>query len=301
MLFFPAVAEGEFGRLVYSSGDIKEERDMSDYKKMVSISDYKGTFGAAIGDIYGSYYEFQYGPKTPKADIRIHRSSTYTDDTVLTAAIADWLASRGKRKGVAHYLRKWANKYPTAGFGGMFHHWMFQENAGPYNSFGNGSAMRVSAVAYYAKDLEECELLAKESAEATHNHPEGIKGAVVIAGCIYLALRGASRKEIEEYAGKHYDLDLDFDAMMAEYGHGEEICQVTVPQAIWCFLHSDSFDDCLRLCLMIRWDADTLAAIACPIAEAYYKEIPLEYLLEAKNRLPEDIRLTLEWVRKEAL
>lgn len=271
---------------------------MKNYKTLISINDYKGTYGATIGDIYGSYYEFKHGPKTPKQFIQIHDSSTFTDDTVLTAAIADYLAHKDEGKPVSFYLQKWARKYPGAGYGGRFASWIYQSDPKPYGSFGNGSAMRVSAVAYYADSLEEVEKLAIEVTEPTHNHPEGIKGAVVIATCIYMALHGATRKEIGDYASKHYYLNLDYEAMMAELSHGQEICQVTVPQALWCFLHSDSFDDCMRLCLSIRWDADTMAAIACPIAEAYYKEIPEEYLIEAKKRLPEDIKAVLESVRK---
>ena len=268
---------------------------MNDYKSMISIHDYKGTYGAAIGDIYGSHYEFLHGPKTPKHEIRIHEDSTFTDDTVLTCAVADYLAHKeaGDAAPVSLYLQKWARHYRHAGFGGMFARWMWDDDPRPYNSFGNGSAMRVSPVAYYAHNIEEAEKLAVEVTEATHNHPEGIKGAVVIAVVAYMALHGASRQEIEAYARSKYDLDLDYDAMMAERSHGDEICQVTVPQALWCFLHSDSFDDCLRLCLSIRWDADTLAAIALPIAEAYYKELPEDYIVEADKRLPDDIKSVL--------
>lgn len=276
---------------------------MNEYKDMISIKDYKGTYGATIGDIYGSYYEFQDGPKTPKHQICLHGDeSHFTDDTVLTAAIADYLArkSRGEAITAAQVVRQWALKYPHAGYGNFFAvNWLLKGNTKPYNSYGNGSAMRVSPVAYYSRSIEECEMLAIEVTEITHNDPEGIKGAVVIATCIYMALHGASREEIRTYASKHYNLNLDYEEMMRERGHGEEICQVTVPQALWCFLHSDSFDDCLRLCLSIRWDADTLAAIACPIAEAYYKEIPQECLVAAMDRLPIDIRDALESVRKE--
>lgn len=273
---------------------------MNQYKKMISIHDYPGTYGAAIGDIYGSHYEFLHGPKTPKHEIRIYDDSKYTDDTVLTCAVADYLAHKeaGDAKPVSFYLQKWARKYPRAGFGGMFARWMWQDDPRPYYSFGNGSAMRVSPVSYYAHSIEEAEKLAIEVSEATHNHPEGIKGAVVIAVVTFMALHGASRQEIEEYASSKYDLDLSYEAMMAELSHGEEICQVTVPQALWIFLHSDSFDDCLRLCLSIRWDADTLAAIACPIAEAYYKEMPKEYIDNADQRLPEEMRSLLRSIPK---
>ena len=270
---------------------------MNAYKDLIHLKDYKGTYGAVIGDIYGSYYEFQHGPKTPKHEIRIHDSSTFTDDSVLTVAVADYLQHRQEGLPVSSYLQKWARKYASAGYGGRFRCWIDEVDPKPYNSFGNGSAMRVSAVAYIAQNIQEVEKLAVEVTEVTHNHPEGIKGAVVIATCIYMALHGSSRKEIGDYASHYYDLNLDYEAMMAELSHGKEICQVTVPQALWCFLHSDSFDDCLRLCLSIRWDADTLAAIALPIAEAYYKEIPEEYLLEAKKRVPKEMQDVLENLR----
>ncbi|MBP5216440.1 MAG: ADP-ribosylglycohydrolase family protein, partial [Bacilli bacterium] len=120
-----------------------------------------------------------------------------------------------------------------------------------------------------------------------------------IAVCIYMALHGASREEIRAYASEHYDLNLNYEDMMAELSHGDEICQVTVPQALWVFLHSDSFEDCLRLAIHIRWDADTLADIACALAEAYYKEIPDNILVETKKRLPKDILEALEAVEKD--
>ncbi|MDY6391615.1 MAG: ADP-ribosylglycohydrolase family protein [Bacilli bacterium] len=274
---------------------------MSNYKTMIPLHSYKGTIGAAIGDVYGSYYEFQHGPKTPKHEIRIHESSCFTDDTVLTAAVADYLKRKtsGENVSPTKVVQAWARKYADAGYGGYFrYHWLYNDDPKPYNSFGNGSAMRVSSVAYYAHDLKEVEQLATEVTAITHNHPEGIKGAVVTATAIFMAFNGASREEIGNYASKHYDLNLDYEDMMKELGHGEEICQVTVPQALWCFLHSDSFEDCLRLCLHLRFDADTLAAIACPIAEAFYKEIPEELIFETKARLPQDILAALESVPK---
>ena len=272
---------------------------MKSFKDMVSIKDYKGTFGAAIGDIYGSYYEFLTGKKTPKEEISIHDSSAFTDDTVLTVAVADYLRNRGTSNlPCSSYLQRWARRYYSAGYGTRFFDYINQVDPKPYGSFGNGSAMRVSPVAFFASNLEEAESLATEVTVPTHNSKEGVKGAVVIAKCIFMALHGASRKEIADYARSEYNLDLDYDYLLSYEGHGEEICQVTVPQALWCFLHSDSFDDCLRLCLHIRWDADTLAAIACPIAEAYYKEMPKEYLLEAKKRLPKDMLEVLEGIDK---
>jgi ADP-ribosylglycohydrolase len=265
---------------------------------MIGINSYKGIMGATIGDVYGSYYEFQSGPKTPKESICLHESSTFTDDTVLTCAVAEYCEKKvaGENVSATEELQKWARAYPNAGYGGRFVQWMYSSDPKPYLSFGNGSAMRVSPVAYFAKSLEECRMMADEVTMPTHNHHEGIKGAEVVACCIFMSLHGSSKKEIEGYASKFYDLKLDYNAMMASLGHGEEICQVTVPQAIWCFLHSDSFEDCLRLSISIRWDADTLAAIACSIAEAYYKEIPADLLLNVKNRLDYKILETLEKV-----
>lgn len=269
------------------------------YKTMIDFKDYPGTIGAAIGDVWGSYYEFQHGPKTPKDEVRLYNSSTYTDDTVLTAAVADYLYQRheGKAANPTEVVQKWARAFPDAGYGGRFcYHWLFEENPKPYNSFGNGSAMRISPVPYFARSLEECKALSKEVTEITHNHPEGIKGAEVIAVSIYMALHGSSKADIEAYARRYYDLDLDYEWMMSYLGHGEEICQVTVPQALWCFLHSDSFEDCLRLAISIRWDADTLAAIACSIAEAYYKEMPEDIYNATVERLDPKIRAALEAV-----
>jgi|GEM_PF-2676630 len=277
----------------------KEKTMKTDFKKMIRFEDYPGTIGAAIGDVWGSYYEFQHGPKTPKDQVRIHRSSTFTDDTVLTAAVADYLARKFKGETVdpTKVVQRWAQAFPNAGYGGRFYHcWLFESHPEPYNSFGNGSAMRISAVPHFAKSIDECKALSKEVTEITHNHPEGIKGAEVIAIATYMALHGSSKSEIEAYARQHYDLDLDYAKMMSYLGHGEEICQVTVPQALWCFLHSDSFEDCLRLAISIRWDADTLAAIACTIAEAYYKEIPESIYQATVERLDPRIKQALEAV-----
>lgn len=154
--------------------------------------------------------------------------------------------------------------------------------------------MRISAVPYFASSIEECKALSQEVTEITHNHPEGIRGAETIAVATYMALHGANKVEIEAYARKMgWNIDLDYEELMAHRDHGEETCRVTVPQAIWVFLHSESFEDCLRLAISTRWDADTLAAIACTIAEAYYKEIPAEIYYPAKDRLDSAIKTAL--------
>lgn len=293
------ISRGPKATIAWANAPKKEKNMKNDFKKMIRFDEYPGTFGAAIGDVWGSYYEFQHGPKVQKKDVRLHPTSTFTDDTVLTAAVADYLHQKfeGKTVTPTEVVQRWARAFPNAGYGGRFYRcWLYEEHPEPYNSYGNGSAMRISAVPYYARSLEECKALSREVTEITHNHPEGIKGAEVIAVATYMALHGSSKTDIEAYARQYYDLDLDYDQMMAYLGHGEEICQVTVPQALWCFLHSDSFEDCLRLAISIRWDADTLAAIACTIAEAYYQEIP-EWILNATiERLDPRIKQALEGV-----
>ncbi len=273
----------------------------SDYRNMVSMDEYRGTLGAVIGDIVGSFYEFQYGAKSPKETAKLfYPSSVFTDDTVCTVGVADYLLHKDEPGAdPTSYLHRWTRKYPNAGYGGRFFQWVHSDDPKPYHSFGNGSAMRASAVAYFAKSEGDVYALSDKVTAITHDHPEGMKGARVTAMCIYKALHGASRKEIADYAISEYPevAKLDYDAMREYLGHGDEICQVTVPQALWAFIHSDSFEDCLRLCIAIRWDCDTLAAIACPIAEAYYKEIPAYIIEEALKRLPQEMKDVLFAIR----
>ena len=268
-------------------------------EKMLRLGkDYKGILGAAIGDVSGSYIEFRpkEKPKTLKDAVLFHEGCEFTDDTVMTAAVADCLRLNGKED-ITVTLRKWGSQYPNAGYGGRFIHWLFDPSMGPYNSYGNGSAMRVSPVAYYAETEEEAVELSMIATSCTHGHHEGIKGAMVVTQIIYRALHGATKEELREYALTQYDFDsLEYEQMKSYMGHGEEICQVTVPQALWCFFHSNSFEDCLRTALTIGWDCDTLADIACAMAEAYYKEIPEWIVLETQKRLPKDIREALESV-----
>ena len=269
--------------------------------KMISFQDYQGSYGAVIGDIVGSHYEFLHGPKEAKESaILFHPDSCVTDDSVLTVAVADYLLHMNGQSDATETLHRYARAYPNAGYGGRFRHWMHSDHPEPYNSFGNGSAMRVSAVAYFAKNKEDVYALSDIVTCPTHNHPEGIKGARVTAMAIYMALHGASKEEIAEYALAQYPsiAKLNYDEMVAYLGHGDEICQVTVPQALWAFLHSESFEDCLRTCVAIRWDCDTLAAIACPIAEAYYKEIPLSIFNEAMKRIPDEFKKVLGSIPK---
>lgn len=248
--------------------------------------------GAVIGDVVGSRYEFN---NIKTKDFELFGKGCYaTDDTVMTCAVAEVLINKKQndKDYIIDTLKKWGKKYPQAGYGGHFGCWVLGNEREPYNSYGNGAAMRVSAVGWIAESEEEVKDLSRRVTEVTHNHPEGIKGAEVVAMCIYYAKQGKDKAFIKEYVEKYYNLDFDYDNLRKTYIHAEEICQNTVPQAIFCFLISDSFEDCLRTTISIGGDCDTTAAISCAIAEAYYggcgsceKEV-LDYLTpDMKNIL----------------
>lgn len=248
--------------------------------------------GAVIGDVVGSRYEFN---NIKTKDFELFGKGCYaTDDTVMTCAVAEVLINKKQndKDYIIDTLKKWGKRYPQAGYGGHFGCWVLGNEREPYNSYGNGAAMRVSAVGWIAESEEEVKDLSRRVTEVTHNHPEGIKGAEVVAMCIYYAKQGKDKAFIKEYVEKYYNLDFDYDDLRKTYIHAEEICQNTVPQAIFCFLISDSFEDCLRTTISIGGDCDTTAAISCAIAEAYYgncgcceKEV-LDYLTsDMKNIL----------------
>lgn len=230
--------------------------------------------GAIIGDVCGSKYEF-HNIKTK--DFKIFSNGcTFTDDSVMTVAVMDMCINGDfSMMNIVDTFKKWGHKYPSAGYGGMFYHWLFSNDDLPYNSCGNGSAMRISPIGYYAKSEEEVIELATKVTEVTHNHPEGIKGAITTAMLIYKAYHGATKEELRDYALSMYPSisELDYDELVLNYSHEDEICQVTVPEAIYCFLISDSFEDCLRTTISIGGDCDTTAAISGAIAEAYYKDM----------------------------
>lgn len=248
--------------------------------------------GAVIGDVVGSRCEFN---NIKTKDFELFGKGCYaTDDTVMTCAVAEVLINKKQndKDYIIDTLKKWGKRYPQAGYGGHFGCWVLGNEREPYNSYGNGAAMRVSAVGWIAESEEEVKDLSRRVTEVTHNHPEGIKGAEVVAMCIYYAKQGKDKAFIKEYVEKYYNLDFDYDNLRKTYIHAEEICQNTVPQAIFCFLISDSFEDCLRTTISIGGDCDTTAAISCAIAEAYYggcgscgKEV-LDYLTpDMKNIL----------------
>lgn len=233
--------------------------------------------GAIIGDIVGSVYEFE-SDKTKDFEL-FTKESRLTDDSMMTIAVGCACAKavlsdeEDFKSWVIYYMRKIGREFPSAGYGYHFFRWVKSDFMGAYNSFGNGSAMRVSSVAWVAKSLEEAEKLAKWSAEVTHNHPEGVKGAQAVAAAIYLARIGKSKLEIKEYIEQnYYVLDFTLDRIRPTYEFNVT-CQGNVPQAIQCFLESTDFEDAIRNAVSLGGDGDTQAAMAGAIAEAYY-EIP---------------------------
>ena len=234
--------------------------------------------GALFGDIVGSLYEFR---NIRTKDFNVYdKRSFFTDDSVCTIAFMDWLLHSKERTedDAIYYLQKWTRKYPDVSYGGRFMSWIWEDSPKPYYSCGNGSAMRISAVAWAAKDYDELEKLVTAATSITHNHPEGIKGALVTARCIYMALHCATIDEIRDYAIKEYPIikTFDYEELRKYYGF-YEICQESVPQAIYCFLISNSFIDCAKTTISIGGDCDTTAAISCAIAEAYYGVTKKDY------------------------
>ena len=255
--------------------------------------------GAILGDIIGSPYEFDQGNKTKDFPL-FSKDSTFTDDTVMTIAVADaFLPVQSKmedktiRQRLVMKIQKYGRLYPHAGYGGRFRHWLRDRNPQPYNSWGNGSAMRVSSVGWLYNDLETVRRMARLSADVTHNHPEGIKGAEAVASAIFLARTGSTKDEIKNYIGEnfHYDLSRTCDEIRPNYRHVES-CQETVPEAITAFLEGESFEDVIRTAVSLGGDCDTLTCIAGSIAEAYYG-VPEELKEECRKRLPKELLVVL--------
>ena len=248
--------------------------------------------GAVIGDIAGSRFEFDNYRHT---DFDIFSpDSDFTDDTICTVAIADWVL-QGCNDNLASILQSWCRAYPCpkGAYGGRFSQWIEWKDPEPYNSWGNGSAMRVSAVGWAFATLEETLHFAEQSAIVTHNHPEGIKGAQAVAATIFWARTGMGKAQIKENITRQfgYDLSQSCDQIRPHY-HFNESCQETVPQAITAFLESDDFEHAIRLAVSLGGDSDTLAAITGSIAEAYYG-IPTAMREHALAILPRRITETL--------
>ena len=250
--------------------------------------------GAIIGDVVGSRFEFN-NIKTKEFKL-IDKGSNFTDDTVLTIAVTDWILNAKSKceETATEYLQKWARKYPYAGYGGRFYYWKDSNNPKPYNSCGNGSAMRISGVGWACQEMGEIKYMSNIITGVTHNHPEGLKGAFVTSQLILMARLGNTKTEMKKFAEKYYNLDFDYEELVANYKHEAEICQTTVPQAVYCFLISNSFEDCLRTTISIGGDCDTTAAISCAIAEAFYNDIPEELVREVKKKLTPEMLKVLD-------
>lgn len=249
--------------------------------------------GTIVGDIVGSIYEFN---NHRSKDFPLFSGGCdFTDDTVLTVAVADCLMNQGN---YAEYIKKYARKYPNRGYGGRFAQWIRFENMEPYNSWGNGSAMRVSSVGFAYNDLESVMNEAKRSAEVTHNHPEGIKGAQATAVAIYMARTGQSKEQIKSAIAKSfgYDLDRTVDEIRPVYQFNES-CQETVPEAIIAFLESTDFEDAIRNGISLGGDSDTLTCITGGIAEAFYGGVPKDIADKALSYLPKAMREVVEEFR----
>jgi len=245
--------------------------------------------GAIIGDIVGSRFEF--GAPPPEGFELFTPECSYTDDTICTIAIADAIMN-GKDYGKT--LHEWCRKYPNpmGGYGGRFYNWVLSDNPQPYGSFGNGSAMRVSPVAWLFDDFHEMQEQAKLTAMPTHNHPEGIKGAECIATLVYwLHTCRITREQVETKVEKLWGYEIpslkDVNKIGAQ-GHFDGTCQETVPMAIRCFLESESFEDAIRLAVMADGDTDTKADITGALAEAFHV-IPTEMIEKMYEYLPTEM------------
>ena len=255
--------------------------------------------GAILGDMIGAPYEFDRGNKTKDFPL-FGSESEFTDDSVMTVAVAEALMDSAGgnddeiRQALTASMRKWGKRYPNAGYGGMFISWLRSEDPKPYGSFGNGSAMRVSAAGWLYDTLEETRHAAALSAEVTHNHPEGIKGAEAAACAVFLARTGSGKKEIRDYIVREfgYGLSRTCDEIRPAYTH-DETCQKTVPEAVTAFLEGTDFEDVIRTAVSLGGDCDTLTCIAGGIAEAFYG-VPEALAAECRKRLTPDLLAVLD-------
>ncbi len=268
----------------------------------------KSALGAIIGDVVGSRFEF-HPHKSKEFDLFTDndciskdgkltlgyfvKGCRFTDDTVMTLAVAKSLIEcNGNyddlRKVTIKNMQELGRKYPLVGYGNNFNTWLNIPEPTPYNSYGNGSAMRISSVPYFARNFDELHDMVEKVTDITHNHPEGMKGAKAVADCIWFALLNHSKKEIKEYIEReYYKLDFNYDELVKNYSF-DETCQGSVPQAIYAFLISNSFEDTIRTVISMGGDSDTMGAIAGAIAGAYYG-IPEEIIKKVKEFLTDDL------------
>lgn len=253
-------------------------------------------WGAIIGDIAGSRFEF-HNLKSKEFDL-FSEQCRFTDDTVMTLAVCQALKDcNGNYSSLAQNtiqrLKEFGRRYSDRGYGSKFIWWLFSSDVNPYNSCGNGAAMRVSPVAYFANSIEQVKELSYAVTAVTHNHPEGIKGAEATAIAIYLAKCGKSKAEIKQYVEQnYYKLDFTVDQIRPTYGF-DETCQNSVPQAIQAFLESESFEDAVRTAVSLGGDSDTIGAICGSIAEAFYG-ISDEFISQAATYLDDYLLSVLD-------
>lgn len=246
--------------------------------------------GAIIGDIIGSVFEWN---NVKTTDFQLFTEKTdYTDDSVLTFATMDSILN-GIDYTTAY--QTYGRKYPNRGYGGYFYSWIHTGNPRPYNSYGNGAAMRVSPVGWAYDTLDEVLFQARRSAEVTHNHPEGIKGAQATAAAVFMARNGSSKEDIKKYIQDAfgYDLERRIDEIRPIYRFNET-CQQTVPEAIIAFHESEDYESAIRLAISIGGDSDTVACITGGIAGAFYGEIPRWIVEKALDLLPADVIMLIE-------
>ena len=247
--------------------------------------------GAVVGDIVGSVYEFE---NTDGTDFELFTpQSTFTDDSVMTLAVAKWLLEDETHslQGLVARMQEVGRRYPYAGYGGKFEYWLLdEENPKPYDSWGNGAGMRVSPVGLYAQTLDEALALAALTASVSHNHPEGVKGAQAVAASVYLCKTGKTKEEIKAYVERmfHYDLGRRIADIRRNYGF-DVSCQGSVPEAIMAFLEGHTFEEVIRLAVSLGGDSDTIACMAGAIAACRYP-IPREMAERSRAILTDDLR-----------
>lgn len=264
-------------------------------------------FGAILGDIIGQPYEFDRGHKTKEFPL-FSKHPHFTDDSVMTIAICDGILKAGldadentMKTSMITSMQLWGHKYPHAGYGGRFYQWLAMENTKPYNSWGNGSAMRVASVGWLFETLERTREVARWSAEVTHNHPEGVKGAESVASVTWMARNGYYKTQIKEYIEKEfgYDLSRTCDEIRPNYYHVES-CQKTVPEAIIAFFEGNDFEDVIRTAVSLGGDCDTLTDIATGMAEGFF-ELPDQFKKWAYEFTTEDMHQVMKSFEEKAI
>lgn len=261
-------------------------------------------YGTVLGDVIGSRFEFDRGDKTKEFEL-FTNWNYFTDDTVMTVAVTEGLLNSIKKqtkdnikKEIINSMKKWAKLYPNAGYGAKFYWWVLSDETKPYGSFGNGSAMRVSSVGWLYNSLEKTRNVARWSAEISHNHPEGIKGADCTASVIYLARKGYNKEQIRDFVENNFDYNLNesLESMRNRHKH-IETCMDSLPKALKSFFEGNSYEDVIRNAISLGGDTDTLAAIAGAMAEAMYG-IPKNIIEKGKNYLDKEMIEVLDKIKK---